>query len=319
MNVGKSKKSIILLIITIIWSFGGCSKSEVNSQIDSIIEDPYPTQIEDINNKNNQENLEECSNESEVSMVEMNWGSYFNNIDGTAVFYSTGDNRYSIYNMDIAKSRFSPCSTFKIVSSLIGLEKGVILPENSIRTWNGDVYWNDKWNKDLEFKEAFESSCVWYFKEVIDELGEEEIKTTLENLNYGNCDISDWEGIENSPNKSRELRGFWLESSLEISALEQVEVLKRIFYENNEFQEETIENLLDAMEIEQLSRGNNKIYGKTGFGKRADNKVDCWFTGFIDQPNERIFFCIYLGDSSDANITTDNAKNIVLQILENEY
>ncbi len=46
-------------------------------------------------------------------------------------------------------------------------------------------------------------------------------------MDYGNKDISEWEGSNINPYE--ELNGFWLNSSLKISPLQQVKVLKKIF------------------------------------------------------------------------------------------
>ena len=61
-------------------------------------------------------------------------------------------------------------------------------------SWSGEEFWNEDWNKDIDFEEAFRTSCVWYFREVIDEIGKERMQEALDTLSYGNCDISDWEG-----------------------------------------------------------------------------------------------------------------------------
>ena len=83
-------------------------------------------------------------------IVEADWSSYFNGRNGTAVVYDTASQKYTIYNRDLAATRSSPCSTFKIVSSLIGLENGIIDPENSTRTWSGEIFWNEDWNKGTD-------------------------------------------------------------------------------------------------------------------------------------------------------------------------
>lgn len=93
---------------------------------------------------------------------------------------------------EIARTRRSPCSTFKIVSSLIALENRIIHSDDSIHKWSGEVFWNEKWNKDMDFGGAFRDSCVWYFREVIDEIGPELMQDELDGLEYGNCDISDY-------------------------------------------------------------------------------------------------------------------------------
>ena len=138
-------------------------------------------------------------------------------------------------NQDLAETRRPPCSTFKIISSLIALENGIIEPENSTRTWSGEIFWNEDWNKDINFSEAFRTSCVWYFRQVIDDIGKDMMQKELNKLKYGNCDISDWEGRLNTNNNNRALTGFWIESSLLISPKEQVQVMERIFGRNSSF------------------------------------------------------------------------------------
>lgn len=97
---------------------------------------------------------------SEPEIIEADWSKYFDGLSGAAVVYDVSDSKYSIYNRDLAQTQRSPCSTFKIISSLIALENGIIEPGNSMRTWSGEVFWNENWNHDIDFREAFQQSCV---------------------------------------------------------------------------------------------------------------------------------------------------------------
>lgn len=243
------------------------------------------------------------------------WEVYFEERNGTAVFFRPDEQLYRIYNPELSKVRNSPCSTFKIISSLAGLESGTISLEDSERPWNGEIFWNENWNKDMDFPEAFRTSCVWYYRELIDELGPLAIQNILDELQYGNRDISDWEGLLDNPDKNRLLRGFWLESSLKISAVEQVETLKKIFYEDNNFTPDHIRTLTQVMKTEYQTSDGAAVYGKTGMGKRSGVTTDCWFTGFADLPGGRTFFCVYLGETQGQSISTEWARNIALQIL----
>ena len=157
--------------------------------------------------------------EAEPETIEKDWSAYFDGLSGAAVVYDPAAFRFEVYNEELARTRRSPCSTFKIISSLTALETGIIEPGDSVRRWSGEVFWNEKWNRDIDidFPEAFRESCVWYFREVIDEIGLERMQEELERLAYGNCDLSDWEGRQNTNNNNRALTGFWLESSLMIS------------------------------------------------------------------------------------------------------
>ena len=55
---------------------------------------------------------------------------------------------------------------------------------------------------------------VMQFREVIDLVGRDKMQEELKNLQYGNCDISEWNGSNINPLEN--LNDFWLDSSLKI-------------------------------------------------------------------------------------------------------
>lgn len=248
------------------------------------------------------------------------WSGCFGGMNGAAVIYDPDGGRFLIYQRELANTRRSPCSTFKIISSLIGLENRVIVPEDSVRAWSGEPYWNEDWNRDIDFADAFRTSCVWYFRSVTDEIGESLIQTELEALQYGNCDISDWEGRLNTNNHNRALTGFWLESSLKISPKEQTEVMHRIFGGQSTYSEQTLDELKQVMICTDPAETDIAVYGKTGMGKANGVVVDAWFTGFADAgPEKRIYFCVYLGESQGENVSSTRAKEIAFQLISDYF
>ena len=255
----------------------------------------------------------------EPEIVDVDWSEYFNGLNGAAVVYDATNRQYTMYNADLAVDRSSPCSTFKIISSLIALEKGILEPEDSTREWSGEVFWNEDWNKDIDFSEAFRTSCVWYYRQVIDDIGKDMMQKELDKLQYGNCDISDWEGRLNTNNNNRALTGFWIESSLVISPKEQVEVMERIFGDNSDYSEETRNELKQVMLLSEQDRADISIYGKTGMGKAEGVVVDAWFTGFAEGTEGRIYFCVHLGRTDGMNVSSAGAKEIAVQIVSDYY
>lgn len=252
---------------------------------------------------------------SAPTITEMDWSAYFEGINGTAVLYNPLQKNYRIYNQELAETRRSPCSTFKIISSLIALEYEIIEPEDSVRTWSGERFWNNAWNKDIAFSEAFYTSCVWYFREVIDEIGKDRMQTELNKLSYGNCDISDWEGHLNQNNGNPALTGFWIESSLKITAKEQAEVMERIFGSHSIYKEKTRNQLKEVMLMPEQSTAACRIYGKTGMGKANGIVIDSWFSGFADTADGTIYFCVYLGETDDQNVSSQKAREIAVKII----
>lgn len=252
---------------------------------------------------------------TEPIITETDWSDYFEGINGAAVIYNPTGNSYQIYNQELALTQRSPCSTFKIISSLIALENGIIEPDNSTRTWSGEIFWNEEWNRDIDFSDAFHVSCVWYFREVIDEIGKDTMQEGLKKLEYGNCDISDWAGRLNTNNNNSVLTGFWIESSLLISPKEQTEVMQRIFGVNSDYSEKTLEQLKQVMLLPEQNETDISIYGKTGMGKAYGIVVDSWYTGFADTTDNRIYFCVYLGETDNQNVSSAKAREIAIKIV----
>lgn len=298
-----------LVLILLLWSLSltGCSNSK------NEIEDKEPTEHPPVVIET------PVTPEKEISeaptIISKDWSNYFDGLNGAAVFYDPSQYQYEIYNQELASIQRSPCSTFKIISSVIGLENGVIPSDNSTRKWSGEIFWKDDWNKDINFNEAFRVSCIWYFREVINELGADTIQRDLDKMQYGNRDISDWQGSLNTNNNNPVLTGFWVESSLKISAKEQVEVLERIFEGTIEYRPETISQLKKAMLIEDQNLSNYAVYGKTGLGEKDNVVVDSWFTGFVDTTEGNIYFCVYLGKTDGAEVSSVIAKEIALEII----
>lgn len=253
--------------------------------------------------ENNQINSSESVNETSVDL-----SNDFNGINGCAVWYSTANNQYFYYNEDLCKKEVSPFSTFKIISALIGLQENIIEDKSSTMNYNGTQYPNPEWNNNLTLEQAFQSSCIWYFRQILDEAGEQKVQDILTDLQYGNCDISEWEG--SGTNTFAELNGFWLDSSLKISPLEQVEVMMGIFEGESIFDHSNIEIVKNIMLIDD--NGTKKIYGKTGSGNNQ-----AWFVGFTEESNTKEYFAIYLDDNSQESIITGNtAKEVALNIFE---
>ena len=211
----------------------------------------------------------------------------------------------------MAKQEASPYSTFKIISALAGIHNNVIKDETSTMNYNGTQYPNLEWNKNLTLKEAFQTSCIWYFRQVINAVGKNEIQNELNKLDYGNKDISEWEGSNINPYE--ELNGFWLNSSLKISPLQQVKVLEKIFDGQSIYSSQEIETVKEIMLIQNDE--TQKIYGKTGSGSNGE----AWFVGFIQTNDQRIYLATYLSDlSKSGEISGSTAKEISLKIINDK-
>lgn len=124
--------------------------------------------------------------------------------------------RTTRYNPELAGTRLSPCSTFKIPNSLIGLETGVIPDASFTLKWDGQQRPVEAWNRDHDLRSAVRHSVVWYYQELARRIGPQRMQQWVSKFGYGNQDLSG--GIDR----------FWLGSSLRISPDEQVDFLARL-------------------------------------------------------------------------------------------
>lgn len=301
------KRIIAIVLLSVIIT--GCSSIKSEPQADNDIVPEQQTEREEQSTQGI-----DTAKENEISVEThktVDYSEYFQGINGCAVIYDEFSNTYSLYNKEQCETEVSPLSTFKIISALAGFENGVLVNKTTKMEYSGVKYPIDTWNSDLTLKEAFESSCVWYFRQVVDMVGQENIHTMLKEIQYGNCDISEWTG--SGINSLPDLNGFWLESSLKISPIQQVTTLNYIFDNENPFKIENLDELRNIMYIAELDHGS--LYGKTGSGTDGN----AWFVGFLEKNDHRIYFAVYLEDMQNKDIVSGNkAKEIAISILNNE-
>ncbi|HCF27527.1 MAG TPA: class D beta-lactamase, partial [Cyanobacteria bacterium UBA11049] len=117
--------------------------------------------------------------------------------------------------------------------------------------------------------------------EIAKKVGKAQYQKYLKQFQYGNQDISG--GIDR----------FWLGSSLQISANEQVEFLKKFYSDKLSVSNRTTELVKD---ISFLEKNNDyKLSGKTGCASPANNcNTLSWFVGFLEKADNVYFFATNL-------------------------
>lgn len=309
------RKIAYILAILLCVNFTGCSK-KIDSNKSTKTESISIVTTQNITIEKDISSEEEETSEAVPEMEVVDYSNCYDEIEGCAVFYHYNTNVYSMYNEELCKDRSSPNSTFKIISTLIGLENGVMDSADSTMGYGGTIYSNNKWNKDLSLKDAFKESCVWYYRKVIDQIGQSQVQKWLDKLEYGNCDISEWDG--NGMNLLPELNGFWLDSSLEISPKEQVDVIADIYEGKTDFSVKNIKILKDVM----LTQKNEmvSVYGKTGTGINSNgNMGNGWFVGMFENNDGRYYFAVHLTDEESKEAWGPKAKEIALNIIDKYY
>ena len=229
-----------------------------------------------------------------------NLSAYFKGYEGTFVLLDVEKNHYQIYNEANSQKRVSPDSTYKIMSSLVGLETGVLTDENTEISWDETVYPIEPWNKDHNLASAMAYSVNWYFQKVDSMVGKDKIENYLKQTGYGNYDISG--GIHD----------FWIESSLRISPLEQVGLLKKLYTYDLPFSRQNIDIVKKLIRISE--QDNVVLYGKTGTGNVNGDNRNGWFVGYVERNGKVYIFATNIQGQERADGA--NAKTITLSILK---
>ena len=225
--------------------------------------------------------------------------SCFQGYEGSFVLYNMAQDTWNIYDMDRAALRVSPDSTYKIYDALIGLEAGVITPENSTMEWNRELYPFQEWNTDQTLQSAMSASVNWYFQEIDKQLGTSAIDRYIREIRYGN------------ENTKGGLSSYWMESSLKISPIEQVELLRKLYENNLGFGIQNVNAVKDSILLSSSEAGN--LYGKTGTGCIDGKDVNGWFVGYVEAPDNTWFFAANIAANDDAS--GNSAAEITQHIL----
>jgi beta-lactamase class D len=207
-------------------------------------------------------------------------------MNGTIVISSLHNEKTFIYNEHRANQKFSTASTFKILNTLISLEEKAISGKDDVLKWDGHIYDFPDWNHDQTLESAFKISCVWCFQELARRVGAEKYRNYLRESAYGELREP---FVETT---------FWLDGSLKISAIEQVDFLKKVYLRALPFNASSYETLRQIMLVEKTPAYT--MWAKTGWATRVKPQVG-WYVGYVETPKEVWFFAtnIEIRDEKD--------------------
>jgi beta-lactamase class D len=203
-------------------------------------------------------------------------------VEGSIVVYDLKRDRTLQHNPKRNVTAFSPASTFKILNSLIALETKVIPDEVAVLTWDGIPRAIPEWNRDLNLREAYKLSAVWFYQVLARRVGPESMQKWVTAAQYGNQKIGAPTDIDK----------FWLQGELRITPQEQIQFLRRLHGNTLPFGKETIAKVKDLMIMEQTP--DYTIRGKTGwagFGDSTQPQIG-WLVGYVEKGPEVYFFAV---------------------------
>jgi beta-lactamase class D len=218
----------------------------------------------------------------------------FGKFDGTAVIVDLNTSTKTIYGYH-ADERVSPCSTFKILNSMIALDSKVVQDENETIAWDGVVRTYPFWNTEHSMRSAIAVSTVWFYQELARRVGEKKMAEMVRAAEYGNMETS------------KSLTDFWLGGgSLKISPNEQVDFVSKMVRNQLPFSLRSQSVVKEIMRLEK--RDGMTLSGKTGSCGGIG-----WFVGFIERDDTiKVFVFQIRGEGANGA----EAKKIAIEFLK---
>jgi beta-lactamase class D len=202
-------------------------------------------------------------------------------VTGTLAIFDSQDGVLGCSDVKKCQTAVTPASTFKIPHSMIALETGVVEGPDSILPWDHQNYWNDNWNQDLKFRDAFRLSCLPCYRAIARKVGEPREREWLNKLAYGNRETS---GGADS---------FWMDGGLRISPLEQIDFLRRFDGNKLPISDSTADIVRDIMTLDVTEK--YVLRGKTGTtGTPEESRMLAWLVGWLEAGERRVFFALLI-------------------------
>ena len=175
---------------------------------------------------------------------------------------------YRLYNEPQSKKRLSPVPPSKFTTRSSAWKPAYWTREDvyTLFKWNGTQYSFPYWNHDHALASATRESVV---SGSSPRIGPERMQEYIDKIGYGNKDISGG------------LTTFWLGSSLQISALEQVDLLNKLYSGQLPFSAANTAILQKNITLSE--DGGTKLMGKTGSALRNEKWVSGWFVGCVNR------------------------------------
>ncbi len=198
--------------------------------------------------------------------------------DGAFVAIDTGGDVLHVHNPARANQPLSPASTFKIANTLIALQRGIVNVRDTRFRWDGVDRGVAAWNQNQTLRSAFQVSCVWCYQEIARKVGRSAYLADLAAMDYGNRRIG---GAVDQ---------FWLDGSLQISAMDQARFLSLLWQGLLPFRRDVIADLKIIMQVEQTNAYT--LYAKSGWTGAALGVG--WYVGVLETPDRIVTFALNL-------------------------
>jgi beta-lactamase class D len=239
-------------------------------------------------------------------------GKYFDSagLSGSFGLFDNTQGHFTIYNLPRYRdSVYLPGGTFDIVSSLVGIQTGIVKDDSAIIHWDPALIIKPDCINDQVLLVDFQSSCDPAFGELARRIGKDTLKKWIDSVGYGNKDIEG--GVDR----------FWQNDHLKITADEELGLVKKLYFDQLPFFQRT-QRIVRNMMLKE-DNANYRLSYKTGQGSTVwddPNKGHAigWVVGWIEE-NKHPYFIVLNIESANANMDMEKTGVSMLRgILKQE-
>ncbi len=282
----KSNQLFLLLFVCLLYSCGSKTDGENAVATDTLVVRDTIVQLAEVDTAKLRE--------------DQNFGIFFekHGVEGAFLLFDPQENRFYRHNAQRTEEPFLPASTFKILNSLIALETGVIADTNTIIKWDGKTRDVEAWNQDLDMRQAFKHSAVWFYQDLARKIGQKRMQHYVNLADYGNKNIDG--GIDK----------FWLTGKIRITMEEQIVFLRKLFREELPFSKRNQQKVKGVMEY--LKTEEYTIRAKSGWATQTQNG---WFIGWVEKPGAvGYYFATHIDIKKNEDVPA--RQNVTIDILK---
>lgn len=206
-------------------------------------------------------------------------------VRGGYLLFDNSEKKYTIYSDAHCKKRIPPGETFEVPLTLMAIESGLIKDSNFVfktdsifkgLTGSDSVLCHPK----INISQALKFECNNCFKAIARTLGQERLYSWLHKFNYGSA-------VEDSTVPTS-LDEFWSDGNLRVSMYDQIEFLRKMYFNSINAKKASCDLLKTMLLTEQ--HGFYQIYGKLGT-VRTD-KFYATYSGYIEKGKDVYFFAL---------------------------
>jgi beta-lactamase class D len=188
-------------------------------------------------------------------------------VNGSFILHDRGKDHWIFIDSVQADVATLPASTYKVFSSLIALEDGVVKDADEVRPWD-HVRRRPEIDRDLNLRDAMRHSAYWFHRDVARQIGADRLKHWWDTVGYGNADTT--AGFDKA----------WVAGNLRITPRQQVRFLERLYDNDLPFSQRTMDIVKEIM-VNEDTLGYT-LRGKTGWATPPGQDIG-WFIGWVER------------------------------------